>query len=376
MQPAHETGTQISTGPSAPAAALEARTNTLFGKLVFLIPLGIIGNLIFSFAVTDRAMVRSVVHVAPGYFVLAALLSLVPWFTGSLRLFIWSGFLGGKIRYWDMFRIAISAELGAAVSPPLIAGSAVKISMLMRRGFTGGAALSLSVLESLEDSIFFIIMVPIALTLSSSWGLPAVQDGMKGLGNPSLWVLLAGIAAVLCIVTALVRRRSERWIRKAPVLRTLAGTIRSSYGNFITTFHIIVLRGKSIFALTMALTSFQWLCRYSVISLLLAGMGIPARPLLFMALQVIVFALITFIPTPGGAGGAEAVFSLLYRAFLPAGAIGVVTAAWRFLMFYFLVLVAAVLFLLFRRGPQETPGAMEETVAAPEQNGAHRVMDR
>lgn len=346
MQPAHETATRGSTGPSAPAAALVARTNTLFGKLLFLIPLGIIGNIIFSFAVTDRAMVHSVVHVAPGYFVLAAVLSIVPWFTGSLRLFIWGRFLGGKIRYRDVFRIVIGAELGAAVSPPLIAGSAVKISMLMRRGFTGGTALSLSVLESLEDTIFFIVMAPIALTLSSSWDLPIVKDGMKGLGHPSLWVLLASIAAVLCIVAALVWRRSGRWIQKVPVLRTLAETIKSSYGNFTATFHTIVRGGKSIFALTMALTSFQWLCRYSVISLLLAGMGIPVRPLLFMALQVIVFALITFIPTPGGAGGAEAMFSLMYRAFLPAGAIGVVTTAWRFLTFYFLVLVAAVLALL------------------------------
>jgi uncharacterized protein (TIRG00374 family) len=375
MQPAHETASRGSTGPSEPAAALAARTNTLFGKLLFLVPLGIIGNIIFSFSVTDRAMVHSVMHVAPGYFVLAAVLSIVPWFTGSLRLFLWGGFLGGKMRYRDALRIVIGAELGAAVSPPMIGGSAVKIGMLMRRGFTGGTALSLSVLESLEDTIFFIGMVPVALTLSSSWDLPIVKDGREALGHPSRWMLLAGIAAVLCIVTALVRRRSGRWMHKVPVLRTLAEKIRTSYGNFTATFHTIVGGGKSIFALTMALTSFQWLCRYSVISLLLAGMGIPVRPLLFMALQVIVFACITFIPTPGGVGGAEAMFSLLYRAFLPAGAIGVVTTAWRFLTFYFLVLVAAVLFLLIRE-PRGRLIVTKETGASPEQNGTPCVMDR
>jgi uncharacterized protein (TIRG00374 family) len=358
MQPVHETAIRRSAAPPAPAA--EAPVEKLFGKLLFLIPLGIIGNVIFSFAVTDRAMVRSVAHVAPGYFILAALLSIVPWFTGSLRLFIWGRFLGGNMRYRDVFRIVIGAELGAAVSPPLIAGSAVKISMLMRRGFTGGGALSLSVLESLEDSVFFIVMVPVALTLSSSWGLPLVKDAVNGLGHPSLWASLAGIAAVLCLVAALVRRRSGRWLRKVNVLRALAERIRSSYGNFTATFQTILRGGKSIFALTMALTSFQWLCRYSVISLLLAGMGIPARPLLFMALQVIAFACITFVPTPGGVGGAEAMFSLLYRAFLPAGAIGVVTTAWRFLTFYFLVLVAAVLALLLGMRHGEAAGPARE----------------
>ncbi len=376
MQPVPEAACKGSAGPSASLAGTATRTETFFNKLFFLIPVGIVGNIIFSFVVTDRAMVRSVVHVAPGYFVLAAVLCIVPWFTGSLRLFLWGRFLSGNIRYRDAFRIVISAELGAAVSPPLIAGSAVKISMLMRRGFTGGAALSLSVLESLEDSVFFIVMVPIALTLSSSWGLLIVQDGMKGPGHPWPWALPASIAAALCIVIALARQRAGRWIKNMPVLRTLAETIRSSYGNFTATFQSIVRGGKSVFALTMALTSFQWLCRYSVISLLLAGMGIPVRPLLFMALQVIVFALITFIPTPGGAGGAEAMFSLLYRAFLPAGSIGVVTAAWRFLTFYFLVLLAAVLFFLIRREPQGTPGAGKETCAEPEQKGMSCALDR
>ncbi len=356
MSPAHETTNPDCTIPSGPATAPAARTSTLFGKLIFLIPLGIIGNIIFSLVVTDRAMVQSLLHVAPGYFVLAAVLCIVPWFTGSLRLFIWGRFLGGNMRYWDVFRIVIGAELGAAISPPLIAGSAVKISMLMRRGFTGGTALSLSVLESMEDTVFFIVMVPIALTLSSSWDLPIVTGGMKGLGHPSLGVLLAGITAVLCLITVLVWLRSDGWMQRVPFLRALSETVRSSYGNFTATFYTIASGGKKFFALTMALTSFQWLCRYSVISLLLAGMGIPVRPLLFMALQVIVFALITFIPTPGGTGGAEAMFSLLYRSLLPAGTVGVVTTAWRFLTFYFLVLVAAILALLFGMQHREATG--------------------
>jgi uncharacterized membrane protein YbhN (UPF0104 family) len=66
-----------------------------------------------------------------------------------------------------------------------------------------------------------------------------------------------------------------------------------------------------------------------------------------MVLQVFVFALMTLVPTPGAAGGAEVMFSLIYRAFLPAGTIGLVTAGWRFLTFYFLLLLAAALSLLF-----------------------------
>lgn len=326
---------------------LSARMDRLFKKLFILIPIGIIGNVLFSFAATDSAMLRSVAHFLPGYLIAAMILSVVPWFTGSFRLFLWGRFLGRNMRYQDAFKIALGAELGAAVSPPMIGGSAVKIGMLMQQGFTGGAALSLTVLESLQDSIFFIVMVPIALTASSSWDLPILRSAGEELSHPSLWMWLGSILVVLGIVMALLKQRSAKLFRRFSALRTLMDAIRSSYGNFTATYHTIVLNGKRIFALTMILISIQWVCRYSIVSLLLMSLGIPGQPVLFMALQVIVFALMTFIPTPGATGGAEVLFSLLYRALLPPGAIGLVTAGWRFLTFYFLLLLAAVLLLLF-----------------------------
>jgi uncharacterized protein (TIRG00374 family) len=152
--------------------------------------------------------------------------------------------------------------------------------------------------------------------------------------------LLAGLLAL--------RSRLLHAIERFPLLRKVGNQITSSYHHFIDTYRIIITRGKTVFAFTMTLTTIQWVCRYSIISALLAGFGIPPRPMLFMALQVIVFAAMTFIPTPGGAGGAEAVFFIIYRSFLPADTIGVVTAVWRFFTFYFLLIVAALLFLLFR----------------------------
>jgi uncharacterized protein (TIRG00374 family) len=338
------------TAPSSPG--VPEWMDRLFQKLFFLIPLGIIGNILFYLTTTDRQVLASVLHFSPVYFALAMLLSIVPWFTGSLRLFLWSRFLGNSISFPSMFKIAIGAELGAAVSPPLIGGSAVKVGMLMRQGFTGGTALSLSVLENMEDTIFFLAMVPLALTITSSWDLPQVGTVLAELGNPTLWTLLGGVGVCLGAIFLLVKRKpgnAKPWLSGLAVLK---GKVRSVYSNFIATYHRIAREGKSIFAMTMALTALQWICRYSIISLLLASMGIPVRPVLFMVLQVFVFALMTLVPTPGAAGGAEVMFSLMYHAFLPAGTIGLVTAGWRFLTFYFLLLLAAALSLLFGMQPR------------------------
>lgn len=161
MQPALEYFRKRHPDPSAHVADPAVRMNTLFNKLLYLIPLGVVGNIIYSIAVTDHAMMNSVMRFSPAYLVLALFLCIVPWFTGSLRLFIWSKFLGKSQRYRDMFAIAIGAELGAAASPPVVGGGPIKIWMLMQRGFSGGAALSLAMIEGFEDALFFSSWFPL-----------------------------------------------------------------------------------------------------------------------------------------------------------------------------------------------------------------------
>jgi len=345
-----------------------AGADKLLRRLFFLIPIGIIGNILFYLMTADRQMLASVLHFSPAYLALAVLMSIIPWFTCSLRLIMWSKFLKNSIDFPAAFKIAIGAELGAAVSPPLIGGSAVKIGMLMRQGFTGGAALSLSVLENIEDTIFFLVMVPLALTITSSWDLLQGKALLAGLGTPIPWTPLVGIGICVGVIFLLMRLRPVHTI---PWLSKVKDTIRTVYSNFIATYHSIVRDGKSILVVTMVLTSLQWICRYSIISLLLASMGIPVRPVLFMVLQVFVFALTALVPTPGAAGGAEVMFSLMYRSFLPAGTIGLVTAGWRFLTFYFLLLLAAVLALLFgmhartKTRPADGQGVMPQHATLP-----------
>ncbi|MDA8422160.1 MAG: hypothetical protein M0Z89_02375, partial [Nitrospiraceae bacterium] len=117
MQPAPEiTGNENTRASSMPDQA--KRIPSLLNKLFLLIPIGVAGNIIFLFVFTDHEMFGSVRRFSPAYFCIALFLSLVPWFTGSLRMFLWSRFLGKAVRYRDMFHIALGAELGAAVSPP------------------------------------------------------------------------------------------------------------------------------------------------------------------------------------------------------------------------------------------------------------------
>ena len=333
----------------------------LFRKLLFLIPLGVLGNVVFVLITTDGSLFSSEFHFAPGYIILAMLLGITPWFTGSLRMLLWSRFLGKKLRYREVFRIALGAELGAAISPPMIGGGAVKVGMLMQKGFPVSTALSLATLEGMEEGLFFLIMAPPALTLSSSWDLPVMQSVFSGFRHASLWMFPAGSAVACGAVLVLAMPRFRTLLVRFPPAARLAARIASAYHYCVLTGRTILFTGKKVFVLTFLLTAVSWICRYSILSLLLMSLGLPARPVLFMALQVLVFALMSFVPTPGGTGGAEAVFYLLYQPFLAAGSLGAVTMGWRFLTFYFLLLLAAVLFLIMKNPKKELLPALAES---------------
>jgi uncharacterized membrane protein YbhN (UPF0104 family) len=95
------------------------------------------------------------------------------------------------------------------------------------------------------------------------------------------------------------------------------------------------------------LAAIQWSARYSVIAALVAGLGIEVDPLRMAIIQWLCFTTMTFIPTPGAAGGAEASFLVFYSGLIPPETIALAMFFWRFLTFYFLNGLALLLYFAF-----------------------------
>jgi glycosyltransferase 2 family protein len=194
------------------------------------------------------------------------------------------------------------------------------------------------------------------------WELQALAGAGRMLSTNALTV--AGAGAVIALVAWLllrsvlrghggdgVQRGGVRWWGRTR--RRLRLTWEEARG----VLYLVVRRGKSRFALTLLLTALHWIGRYSVIMALALFLGIPFDPVLFWLLQWIVFTIMTFMPTPGAAGGAEVAFTAVYAALLPAGVIGIMTAAWRMFTFYVPVALAAIAFTILSGG-RRTKGAL------------------
>ncbi|HSJ26182.1 MAG TPA: lysylphosphatidylglycerol synthase transmembrane domain-containing protein [Longimicrobiales bacterium] len=326
-----------------------------FNIALLLLPLGVLANLGYTLLATDRALLASLGELPRVYLLVALALTLTPWLTGSLRLMVWTRFLGHRLPFRELLRMTLVVDLGAAVSPTAIGGEAFRWGMLVRHGVRPGEAATVALLPKVEDAVFFFVFaLPLAMIIARPWELPAIATSTRLLSSNALVVVgvgtgLALLAWLLLRSTLLghagarVQRGGVRWWGRT------RRRLRAAWSDARAVLALILRRGKARFALTLLLTAAHWIGRYSVVMALALFLGVPFDPVLFWLLQWIVFTIMTFVPTPGATGGAEVAFTAVYATLLPAGVIGIATAAWRLFTFYVPVGLAALIFPLLAR---------------------------
>jgi uncharacterized protein (TIRG00374 family) len=276
------------------------------------------------------------------------MLGLVPWLTSTIRVFLWTRFLGKRIRFYDIFKIVIGTQIGSAISPTAIGGGYVKLGMLIQKGLTPGAAASLMTLGSVEDAIFFAIALPVALLFTSDLSISLLDEPFsRALNNGTMiiifLILISGMVTLLCKFRN--HRAIKRFIDKKP-FRVVIDHLKRLFSDFVLVYKLVGKKGKRRFLLTLLLTAVQWICRYSVITVLLACFDVPVHPVEIFIFQWLVFTLATFIPTPGGSVGAEAAFYFIFSTIIPREIIGIATISWRFLTYYLQLGLGSLLFSL------------------------------
>jgi uncharacterized membrane protein YbhN (UPF0104 family) len=330
------------TVPPPPPPSPSRSLARLVGPACALVAAGAVGNVIFAWVSAGGLPAGTTALLRHPALYAGAVLALVPWLTHTARLLVWAAFLGRPLPPRRAFACVLANEAGSAVTPTAAGGGYAKVALLIQFGFPAGTAMSLMILGSLEDYAFFALAVPVALLFSGAWPAEAVAAAIGGVqqrfGGVALTALAVGAAACVAFVA----------LRRHPRLRTFGR-------DFAAAFHLILRRGKTRFALTLALTAVHWLARFSVAGLVLVACDAPVDPVRIFLLQGVVFLLGTIAPTPGGMVGVEAAFYLTYRALVPGDILPLAVAAWRLLTFYSPLALGAVLFVLLRVGWSPLP---------------------
>jgi hypothetical protein len=324
-------------------------------RLLVILSLGLLISVAYSAFTVDGAAL-SAFNQFPAVCILALTgMLILPWLADTVRLQIWLRFLGKRERFAEVFRMTLASEMASALVPAAIGGNGAKLGWLITRGIAPGVASSVMFLGALEDTIFFTLALPLALLLSSK--------AQAGISPDKLWNMLqahglTGVRGIGFILAGVIAAGLTGWVvwKLLPAnfkarLAKLADKIKQQAGLAKETLRLMMARGGWRFFITVSLSGVHWICRFSMLTVLLAGLQQYADPFNFFASQWLVFMLIKLAPSPGGTGGAELAFLTLYRSFLPENLLGLLVGAWRVLTFTLPVGLATLLFLaLVRKG--------------------------
>ena len=327
---------------------------------LYVLPVVALGNvavLVWSLGGVDLAQRI----VAPELLGLAAVLVFVPMLANAARLAIWSRFMALGLGFGGALKVITGTMVTNSVTPSATGGMPIKLLFLVGAGVESRRAVTLISFQAAEDAVAAACLIALCLGFSgfamfeflgSDPALLARIDmTVRTASLVALWSLAA--LALLALVTAggLLGKRVRSWaarvgLRARGFLAQVAGDWRAMWR-----------RGKLVALANLALALLQWGVRFSIAGLVLAAFGVEWHPALYWLLQYLVQSISAIVPTPGGAGGAEAGFLLLFAPFAPVDALVPAMSAWRLLHFFLPLAGAARVFVLLHRASGARLGA-------------------
>ncbi len=340
---------------------LPRRTATIALTVLPIVALGNVAVLIYALGGIDISEKLK----QPSLLALVACLVFVPMFANSLRLALWARFLGVEMGFVRALKVITGTMATNSVTPSATGGMPIKLLFLMNEGVGPRRSVTLISFQAAEDSAVLAGTLGLCLSITgfamfeffrSDPELLARLDGtLRTVSMVVLGTLVALALVALVIGGGLMGHSVREWA--ARMIRRVKGWIAQIAGDWAA----VLKRGKGTALVNLILSSLQWIVRFSIAGLILAAFGVEWQPALFWLLQYLVQSIAAIVPTPGGAGGAEAAFLLLFAPFVEISVLVPAMSTWRLMHFYLpLVGAALMFFLLHRRDQRRAKRAREE----------------
>ena len=250
-----------------------------------------------------------------------------------------------QLKWKQAAKITGLCEFTSAITPTSVGGSALSMIFLQREGIKLGRATSLTLTTLFLDELFFVIAVPLVFLVIPAEELFGFADSaLASELRATFWIvygIICVIAAALFIAIFISPKLIGAIIKgvfRLPILRRWKSGAEKTASDLILTS--AELRGKTLrwWSRPAAATVISWCGRFLVVNALIWAVAPQASQDLVLGRQLIVWALLTFTPTPGGAGVSEYLFKTYYSDILAGPMLMAVAIIWRVFTYYIYLL--------------------------------------
>ena len=256
-----------------------------------------------------------------------------------------------KLTWSNAIKVPLVEQFGNGITPFATGGQPMQMITLIRAGVDPGRAGSILLMKFVVYQFMIVVNFIMALLIGYHYVATKLQAW-------SLLVILGFIFHVIVIVMLILvmywptlTNTLMRWLFK-PIHRwwpKRAVSWETVISEKIVNFHEEsrrLSRNWRTLLKTGLVTWLQLAVYYLIPYFILLGLGIQhVNLILVVVFHILIVMVISLFPIPGGTGGAEAGFSVLFAQFIPDAALLVfATLIWRLITYYFGMFAGIVAF--------------------------------
>lgn len=251
-----------------------------------------------------------------------------------------------RLSWKSSAKVTMLCEFTSAITPTSVGGSALSMVFMQREGIKLGRATAITLTTLMLDEGFFMIFCPLLFILIPPTSLFGFAHGAAAHDLQVLFWIVYGVLCLITIVLYIGNFKSPATIAlilskifSLPILRRWRKSIDELNESLISTSG--ELRGKPLkwWTAPIAATIVSWISRFAVVNALMLAFIPEADQLTVLGRQFIVWALLTFTPTPGGSGVSEMLFKTYYSDFISGPIMMVIAIIWRIFTYYVYLLI-------------------------------------
>jgi uncharacterized protein (TIRG00374 family) len=264
---------------------------------------------------------------------------------GRVRMLL-SG-LGRPMRQLTAVALIMASEFAICASPAGAGGPVTYVVLLKRHGLSAAQGMAIYAVDQLMDLLFFVTTLS---ALGVYWLLvPARAQAYAPSQLLPLFALLGvGLVAVLLLVRFHrgVMLALLRVLRKLHVSHRRRRRVARWYAEFRGGLVMVGGFPPTRLLAIYALCATHWLLRYSVLYVVLRGLGVHVTWVYSFLVQTLALTVGQFTLLPGGSGGAELSATALLTPEVGAATAAAAIIAWRFATYYWYLIAGAPVFLV------------------------------
>jgi len=289
------------------------------------------------------------------FFILAIFAFFLSFFFKGLKNVVMCKSMTGKAHFITSMETGIIGTYYNNVTPLAVGGQPFEIYHLSKHGVHGGVASSIPIASFFLNQLAFVVLGVFSL-FAISRNVFDAPNYLIGVFPPAFYTLtIIGLFCCLfvpslVILFSMLPRVGAKLVylvikigTKLRIVKKPQETLQKTIKTVVHNSHCLKkIASKPLIFLSLLLLSFlENIASTSIAFFVLKGFGFDIASLSFIAewaiictFSFVLFASITFIPTPGNSGAADLSFFLLFEAVLFSGLAFPAMLVWRLFHFY------------------------------------------